>query len=1277
MDFYQFRTKEAKSGIMELYPAFTVGRSTDLMVRGGDFYAVWDEARGLWSTDEFDVARLVDEELRAHAKTSESWFTIKEMQDFESGSWSTFQRYIGQISDNSMPLDQTLTFQDSEVKKTDYASKRLPYSLQEGSMAAYEELAGTLYSVEEREKFEWCIGAVLAGEAKRLQKFAVFYGPPGSGKGTILKIIAKLFQGYTTSFDAKALGSNNAQFATEVFRTLPLVAIQEDGDLSRIEDNARLNMIISHEEMPMNEKFKSSYTATIDAFLFMGTNQPVKISDAKSGILRRLIDIHPSGATVPEARYQVLMNQIDFELGAIAQHCLNVYLSRGKHYYSRYRPLEMMFKTDVFFNYIEHYYDIFRDQNGVSLAQAYALYKEFCEEMNIPRPLPQYKFREELKNYFTDFRDRAEVDGHIVRHYYQGFSAAKFKQPVPDDVAAYSLVLEDSRSLLDEEWADMPAQLANVRELPKRKWENVDTKLKQVDTSQVHYVKVPEGHIVIDFDLKDENGEKSLERNIKAASSWPATYAELSKSGAGVHLHYRWLGSDTRELAVEFSDGIEVKAYHGDSALRRKVTKCNSVPIADISSGLPLKEKRMLDVNTIQSEKGLRALIARNLAKEIHPDTKSSMGFIKHILDEHYAGGASYNVEDLKPKIIAFAANSSNQAVECIKIAQQIKWKSDDADQVVEERVPENRPDEYGRLPQKSVFHKEEPIVFYDVEVYPNLFVVCWKKQGDSTIVKMVNPSQSDIEALLKMRLVGFYNRRYDNHILYAAFMGYTVAQLYALSQKLIVDNNAGAYFGEAFGLSYADIWDFASIKLSLKKWEIKLGLPHVEMDIPWDQPVPEELIQKVVDYCCNDVMATEAVFEDRKQDFVARQILAELSGLSVNDTTQKHTARIIFGDDRQAQKQFNKPDLRELFPGYDFDQMRPAAEGKSRYRGEDPSEGGYVYAEPGMYSNVDVWDVASMHPTSIVQLNLFGKYTPNFAALLDARLAIKHGDYETARTMMNGKLAPHLQNEADADALSYALKIVINIVYGLTSAKFDNAFRDIRNHDNVVAKRGALFMIDLKNFVQERGFKVVHIKTDSIKVPDATPELKEEVWAFAEKYGYTFEHEATYSKFCLVNDAVYIAKYGWAAKERLIGTWDATGAQFQHPYVFKTLFAGGPIEFDDMCEAKSVIQGAMYLDFEHDKPREDKTDISGMKFVGKTGRFVPVQENQGGAVLYRIKDGKRFAVTGTKGYLWMEADHALSTGAKIDFSYFEKLADNAVKTIGKFDDFDVLVADD
>ena len=94
--------------------------------------------------------------------------------------------------------------------------------------------------------------------------------------------------------------------------------------------------------------------------------------------------------------------------------------------------------------------------------------------------------------------------------------------------------------------------------------------------------------------------------------------------------------------------------------------------------------------------------------------------------------------------------------------------------------------------------------------------------------------------------------------------------------------------------------------------------------------------------------------------------------------------------------------------------------------------------------------------------------------------------------------------------------------------------------------------MITLKHEVQKRGFTVAHIKTDSIKIPNATPEIISFVTEFGKNYGYDFEHEATYEKMCLVNDAVYIAKY---KDGKHAGEWTATGTEFQVPYVFKTLF--------------------------------------------------------------------------------------------------------------------------
>lgn len=1244
VDFYTIVIHERKDGTLQIRPDWKVGRSEDLMTRGGSFYAIWDERRGLWSQDIYDVQRLVDEDLTRFANEQEDKtglvYSVARLQVNSTKLWDEFQRFIRNSGNNSKNLDEKLIFADTKVKKEDYASRKLTYSLIEGNHDAWDTIVGTLYNEDERAKIEWAIGAVVSGHAKTIQKFLVFYGPPASGKSTILHIIQNLFNGYSTTFDARELAGNNNVFATSAFKGNPLVAIQHDGDLSKIYDNTKLNSIVAHETLMVNEKYKAPFESRSNAFLFMGTNVPVKISDAKSGIIRRLIDVVPTQKTIEHDTYHMLMDQTLNELGAIAKHCLTRYRAMGKNYYSSYRPTEMMLQTDVFFNFVESCFDIFKSENGVTLKQAWSLYKEYCTDTGIDKMLPQYKIREELKNYFETFEERARIDGTNVRSYYHGFKHLQTLVPSTElpikPEGLYEIELREGPSIFDEQNPGLPAQYANQDGYPEKKWVNVETILSEIDTKKLHYVKVPENHIVIDFDLVDEDGEKDIALNLKEASKWPATYAEISRSGHGIHLHYVYVG-DVKELSSVYDVGIEIKTLLGDSSLRRQVTLSNNMNITPLNGGLPKKEKPLLANKTIQSEKGLRDLIARNLRKEIHPGTKPSVDFIHKILEEAYDSGMEYDLRDMRSDILTFAAKSSNHSDACIKLVQTMQF-------VGQNTMPE-------------VDGGEKPLVFYDVEVYQNLFIVCWKAEGSDEVVRMINPEPREIEPLFSMKLVGFNNRRFDNHILYARYMGYSLEELNILSQKIIQGgNNKDFFFGEAYNISYTDIYDFSSKKQGLKKFMIELDIHHIELDIPWGSAVPEEQWPRVEEYCVNDVVATEKVFEARKQDFVARQILASLSDLSVNNTTQMHTAKIIFGNERNPQRFFVYTDLSEQFPGYKFDGK------ESTYRGEVTGEGGYVYAEPGIYTDVALMDIASMHPTSIECLNLFGRYTEKFSELKEARMAIKRNDLDTASKMLDGKLAPHLTDVEEvydlkkANELSYALKIVINIVYGLTSARFPNLFRDNRNKDNIVAKRGALFMIDLKHAVQEKGFSVAHIKTDSIKIPGGNSEIAKFITDFGKEYGYDFEYETTYDWFCLINDAVYIARSG--------DKWTAVGAQFQQPYVFKTLFTKEELDFNDFCETKNVVQGTMYLDF------SGTGEVERMVHVGRTGSFVPVVD---GGTLWRVKEDKKYAVSGSKGYLWIDRDTAVTRNAvdelKIDMSYFEDLTQKAVDAITQFDE--------
>lgn len=1272
LDFVRVSTKSVKRGVIDIYPKFIIkGTSKDLMIRGQDFYAVWNEEEKLWSTSEDDCLYLIDKELDKFYEENKNSFGDNQVRvlhcwDADSGVIDKWHKYCQrQMRDHYHQLDETIIFENTDIKKEDYATKRLPYPIKRGSISAYNEMMSTLYSKEERHKLEWAIGSIITGDSKSIQKFIVLYGGPATGKSTFLDILEMLFNGYYSVFDAKALGNSNNSFALEPFKSNPLVAIQHDGDLSKIEDNTRLNSVVSHELMTVNEKFKSTYSNRFKCFLFMGTNKPVKITDSRSGLLRRLIDVNPTGNTLPLKQYKQLKQQIKFELGAIAYHCQQVY-SKDPDAFLDYVPINMIGATNDFYNYILDMYETFKTNNETTLKAAWEAYKIYCEDAKVLYPYSMRNFKEELKNYFDEFEERAVTsDGTRVRNHYKGFRKDKFEYKTKNNRTMVNkpkrLVLDQTVSIFDEYCKDCPAQYAKVTEEPRYKWDSVHTTLSDISTDKLHYVKLPINHIVIDFDLKDETGNKNYEKNLEAASKWPPTYAELSKGGKGIHLHYIYEGEDPKLLERIYDKDIEVKVFVGNASLRRKLTYCNNEPIATISSGLPLKEKKKMVIDVLKTERGLRNMIAKNLNKEIHGFTKPSMDFIFKILEDAYESGITYDVRDLRPTLIAFAGSSTNQSEYCLKLITKMHL-CDKATEQGEVKLPD---------PTDMTENREyvsDELIFFDVEVFPNLFVVVWKSEKGEP-VKMINPTGPEIQELVKKKLVGFNCRRYDNHILFGRIMDYDNQQLYMLSQK-IINGDRGAFFGSAYDISYTDVYDLSSKKQSLKKFEIELGLHHQELGLPWDEDVPKEKWNLVADYCVNDVIATQATFESRKADFIAREILAFIaksrSGSGkVNDTTNSLTSKIIFGTDPHPQDQFVYTDLSTMFPGYVFDA------GKSTYMGEEVGEGGYVYAEPGMYfGNIVTFDIASMHPSSMIALNIFGdKYTKVLKELLDVRLNIKHKDFDKAKKMFGGTLAQYLTDEEQADALAQALKIAINSIYGLTSAKFDNKFRDKRNIDNIVAKRGALFMVNLKKAVQELGAKVLHIKTDSIKILNPTKEIEKFILNYGKDYGYTFEVESVYERFCLVNNAVYIAK----EKD---GKWTATGKQFQVPFVFKTLFSHEPLIFEDFCETKEVKKGDMYLNMRKD-------DKDNYVFIGRVGRFTPVKD---GGILCRKIGDKYHAVTGTKRtngdpYLWLESEAVKDKWEKIeeivDKSYYERLVNEAVKTISNYGDFEQLIAND
>ena len=1401
----------------------------DLMIRSRDFYAIVDPKTGLWIKDWNKAIALIDEQLyesvleecgEALMNDPEHGPVINYIRDTENHQIDKWIKFCTKdLRDTFVPLNQKVKFSNSEISRKDYVTTHLNYPLQEGPTPYYDKLVNVLYLPEEREKFEWMIGCILAGDQSKVQKFFIFYGEPGSGKSTIIGkvIVNTVFGGkdfpYCTKFTSELLAGKDS-FGTGFLSSDPVLAFDDDADLSRIESNTTLNKIVSHEATRVNDKYARTYTTYPNCFLVCGTNEPVQL-DPNSGLLRRLIDIRPTGEKLEPDEYDECIDHLPFEAPGIAYRCLHVYKSKGKNYYNHYRPEDMLARTSPFHNFIKDEY--LRLKDGISLSNAYDLYVVYADKNNLKTKMSSYKFRDNMKLYFNSYEDR----------FFSGFKNERIgmkevkKEEKP--VSIGWLDFKEQKSLFDELYSEQPAQYAKDDGSPKLRWSSVKTKLKDIDTSKEHYVQVPITLIGIDFDLKDSFGNKSLEKNLEAANKFPPTYAELSKSGNGIHLHYIYTGGDPNDLSRVYGDNIEVKVFNGNSALRRRLTKCNNLPISEISSALPLKEKggkqKLEDWDGWKNVNVLRSMIIKNLDKEYHSATKPSVYYIYDLLTKAKESGVSYDLRKLSKKVLDFASKSTHNKSYCTDLVKKMSFCSDDMlekgdlSEMIEwntyevekylrhEIVPKlnvscdeirssidyifkllsdtyrsgvrydlrdlEQPifgmalmaptntdycvDLVGRMhfcsedvkeiPEESNDFKDAPIVFIDVESYPEdengeaLFLVCWKYRGaDQKCYRMFNPKPEEVQELFNFRLVGHNIRDYDAPMLYAASQGYTAAELNRLSQR-IIGGDKTAQFREAKNLAWADTLDFASAanKQGLKKWEIffskqrdengNLLYPecgHIEMEIPWDKSAPKEKWGEIADYCCNDVRTTEILFDYLKPDFEAREILSALSGLPIICTTNQHTTEILVGDIKDPKQYYIYTDLSKIFDGYEFNEFgidksrykegAKIVSGKSIYKGIDPGEGGRKIGYPGYYENVGLFDVASMHPSSMIKLNVFGdKITKRLKNLKDARVAIKHGDYDKAIKLLGKNVEKYLTGNPEelkkkSKPVADALKTAINSVYGLTSASFDNKLRDPRNKDNIVAKYGALFMINLEEEVTNRGYKVVHVSTDSIKVANVDDDIVKFIFKYGKDYGYDFEYEKLYSKMCLINDAVYIAKVAKEDGKDVTPYWSATGKQFAVPYVFKSLFSHEEIIFDDMCETFSVKEGAIYLDFNENLPdvteqeallkklkkndSASKEEIDTIteeiskghdyKFVGRVGQFTPVVKGIGGAILNRIKDGKSYAIQGTKGYRWLESAVMRSRDQTpyVDREYYRKLVDDAKDVISEYCDFESFVAD-
>ena len=690
MDFYDITIREwtrSTSKDYTLTPTFNY-RGKDIVCKGGDMYAFW--YNDIWNTDRMYLMDIID------SKVAEKYKQIKElhpekrietsyMKYHDSNVMKNFLEFTRSMPESDVQFNSKIIFSDRKIKREDYATEQLSYTPTPGDTPAFDEMFKKLYDEDELRKIMWFIGAVLTNSMKKIEKFLFLYGGKGTGKGTILKVFKKLFEGYYAPIDLHRLTSGS-EFATGGIKETPLL-IDDDADLYSIKDDTNLLKLTSHDPIQVNNKYQSTYSITFEGLLVAASNQPYKVRNIDSGITRRAVVAKPTNEKHDYETYHELMKKIDFELAHIAQKAIDIFNDMGSGAYEDYVDYEMMEETD-------HFYDFMRENaiglgEQTTLKQASELYKLYLEDIDYETRGYKRKAKQGLMRYYREFDSSKRVDGELLRNVFTGLNwnvifplgVHNPFRDVPDEAQLINeFGLREGESAFDDIAKTYPAQYTNQQGTPKQKWDDVDTSLADIDTSELHYVMLPLDHIVIDLDITDENGEKDLELNLRKVKELglPDTYMETSKSGQGLHLHYIYKG-EPNKLDSLIEEDVEIKVFKGKSSLRRKLTLCNDKEIVSIMTGLPEKEEDRVysDIEMITwNEKKMRNLIKGNLQKKYHANTKPSVDFIVKIFDDAEKAGTKYDLKDMRQDILAFAASSTNQAPYCMKAVSGINFST-------------------------------------------------------------------------------------------------------------------------------------------------------------------------------------------------------------------------------------------------------------------------------------------------------------------------------------------------------------------------------------------------------------------------------------------------------------------------------------------------------------------------------------------------------------------------------------------------------------------------
>ena len=430
----------------------------------------------------------------------------------------------------------------------------------------------------------------------------------------------------------------------------------------------------------------------------------------------------------------------------------------------------------------------------------------------------------------------------------------------------------------------------------------------------------------------------------------------------------------------------------------------------------------------------------------------------------------------------------------------------------------------------------------YDCEVYPNAFflVLTNTDNGQYHTVHLSLELLRDYILNPLVTLIGWNNSRYDDVLLkYIAHLckgkdlnnldtlPVTTQQLYLLSKEIIESSEMTpqvrflTYLKDPFLFQSIDIKGLMDPMPSLKKVEVRMRFHNVQ-DLPLDphEDVPDDQLPMLIDYCHNDVEATEAFRVDHAQTHIElREFLKDKFDLDqdLRSFSEPRTAEFILSNQyitqttrtgevpttayqiKESLPPINSIDVKDVIPDwiqFKTDQLNELLthlrtltlpirhtgyiDGSQLKHVISLRDKSYQLGIGGLHSMDDALtavssktrgvslidaDVVSYYPSILLRDDLYPRgYGPLwneiYGNIFKERLAAK---------------------EAGHDTESYALKILLNSAFGKFGSQYSSFY------DPALLLRitltGQLALLMLIEDCTEHGIKVLSANTDGILV--------------------------------------------------------------------------------------------------------------------------------------------------------------------------------------------------